>query len=109
MEISIESLGTGIAVLRPSGILNMENAYQIRDAVLVALERGDARVVLDLQSVDFMDSTALGSIIGSLKSARDVGGDLRIASPSWQVKLVLQLTNMDRVFTVYDGAEAAYA
>jgi anti-sigma B factor antagonist len=109
MDIRIESLGDGIAALRPRGSLNMENASQIRDAVQVALKRGEPRIVLDLGEVDFMDSSSLGSIIGSLKSAREADGDLRLAAPSWQVKLVLQLTSMDRVFTVYDQAEEAYA
>ncbi|MCU1534627.1 MAG: anti-sigma factor antagonist, partial [Glaciihabitans sp.] len=68
-----------------------------------------SRVVVDLTRVEFMDSSGLGALVSGMKAARLAGGDLRIASPTEQVKLVLQLTNMDRVLPAYDDAETAFA
>jgi anti-sigma B factor antagonist len=109
MEITLQEIGGGIAVLHPVGRLNMVSASRLRDSVAAAVARGDTRIAIDLSEVDFMDSSGLGAIIGALKTVRQEGGDLRIAAPSWQVQLVLQLTNMDRVLIAHDNAETAFA
>jgi anti-sigma B factor antagonist len=55
-----------------------------------------------------MDSSGLGALIGCLKAARQAGGDLRIAAVQPQVKMVLELTSMDRVLTSYASADEAF-
>jgi anti-sigma B factor antagonist len=55
----------------------------------------------------FIDSSGLGAVIGGLKTARQAGGDLRIASLTPQVASVLQLTNLDRVLRPYDSVAGA--
>ncbi|MBC7590775.1 MAG: STAS domain-containing protein [Salinibacterium sp.] len=69
---------------------------------------GPAAGRVDLSDVDFIDSSGLGALIGGLKAARQAGGDLRIAAPNEQVRLVLQLTNMERVLTAYPAASSAF-
>ncbi len=54
-----------------------------------------------------MDSSGLGALVASLKRARQAGGDLRIASLTPQVQMVLQLTNLDRVLRPYASVEEA--
>ncbi|MCU1509343.1 MAG: anti-sigma-factor antagonist [Glaciihabitans sp.] len=109
MEFSIVDRDGDIAVLRLNGRLNMVSAGRVRDAVATAVADGRSRVVVDLTRVEFMDSSGLGALVSGMKAARLAGGDLRIASPTEQVKLVLQLTNMDRVLPAYDDAETAFA
>jgi anti-sigma B factor antagonist len=55
-----------------------------------------------------MDSSGLGALVACLKSARQAGGDLRIAAPSEQVTMVLELSNLDRVLVGYASAGDAY-
>ena len=49
----------------------------------------------------------LGALVGSLKTARQAGGDLRIAAPSEQVQMVLQLSNIDKILRTYPDGDAA--
>jgi len=95
-------------VVRPEGNLNMASAAELRTAVEQAILEGPSRVVVDLQGVPFIDSSGLGALIGCLKTARDHGGDLRIASPGAQVTMVLKLSNVDRVLLSSPSVEAAY-
>jgi anti-sigma B factor antagonist len=97
-----------VAVIRGEGRLNMVSAPRLRDAVAAAVADGRPRVVVDLSPVDFMDSSGLGALVGCLKTARQAGGDLRIAAPSEQVTMVLQLSNLDRILTSYATPEDAY-
>jgi len=62
---------------------------------------------VDLSSTEFMDSSGLGALVAGLKTARQAGGDLRIASPSAQVQTVLSLTNLDRVLRAHETVEQA--
>lgn len=98
----------GVVVLRPAGRLNMVAAPAMREAIASVVNGGKARVAVDLSGVDFIDSSGLGALISGLKSTRQAGGDLRIAGANDQVKLVLSLTNLERVLTPYDTVENAY-
>lgn len=108
MDFERENLGDGVAVVRGVGRLNMVSAPHLREAVAGAIADRRPRVVVDLSGVEFMDSSGLGALVGCLKTTRQAGGDLRIAAPSDQVTMVLQLSNLDRILTSYANAEAAY-
>ncbi|HEY8588938.1 MAG TPA: STAS domain-containing protein [Naasia sp.] len=109
MDFTVSTIPGDVAVLRLSGKLNMVSASALRDAITSLLEAGQRRLVADLADVPFMDSSGLGALIAGLKSARQAGGDLRIASVGEQIRMVLQLTNMERVLTPYDRPEEAYS
>lgn len=108
MDITVKDLGDGVAVLQLDGRLNMVTASCLRDHVGSAVASGQNRIAVDLTGIEFIDSSGLGALINGLKTARQAGGDLRIAAPNDQVKLVLQLTNMERLLTAYDSAETAF-
>lgn len=86
----------------------MVAAPAVREAVTKIVDSGRSRIAVDLSGVDFIDSSGLGALISGLKSTRQAGGDLRIAGANDQVKLVLSLTNLERVLTPYDTVENAY-
>ena len=109
MDYTVKDLGGGVAVLSLDGRLNMVSAARLREAVTSTVAKGHVRIAVDLAKVDFMDSSGLGALISGLKTARQAGGDLRIAAPSEQVKLVLQLTNMERVLLAHESAETAFS
>ena len=58
------------------------------------------RVELELGSVDFMDSSGLGLIIGRLERAGEVGGKLVLRNPSKRVEKVLSLAGIERIVTI---------
>jgi anti-anti-sigma factor len=98
----------GVVVLKPEGRLNMVAAPAVREAVASIVDGGRSKVAVDLSGVEFIDSSGLGALISGLKTTRQAGGDLRIAGANDQVKLVLSLTNLERVLTPYDTVENAY-
>jgi len=97
------------AVLQPTGRLNMVAAPAFKDLVEETVAAGRARIVVDLAEVTFIDSSGLGALIAGLKTARQAGGDLRIADVPEQVMTVLRLTNLDRVLRAHTSvAEASH-
>jgi anti-sigma B factor antagonist len=108
MKFHTKELGEGVLVVHLDGKLNMVDAPRLRDLINAHVEAGDNRIAIDLTKVVFMDSSGLGALIHGLKITRQAGGDLRIAAPTEQVKLVLELTNMERILKTYQDAETAF-
>lgn len=96
-----------VVVLAVSGRLNLSSASRLKAEVDAGISNGDTRIVLDLSALDFIDSSGLGAVIGGLKTARQAGGDLRIANPGEQVLTVLGLTNLDRILRPFPSVQDA--
>ncbi|GAA4195432.1 STAS domain-containing protein [Gryllotalpicola kribbensis] len=94
-------------VLAPEGKFNLVAAPPLKSRIDDLVAEGRARLIVDLHAVDFIDSSGLGALIGGLKTARQQGGDLRIAAAGAQVKAVLKLTNLDRILAPYETVEEA--
>ena len=107
MELEDRQIGPATSVVVCRGRLNLATAPEFRAYVDAVLDEGVSRVVVDLTGTTFIDSSGLGALIGCLKRARSAGGDLRIAGPSEQVRMVLGLTNLDRVLRPHDDLDEA--
>lgn len=107
IEFETEQQDGGGVVVRSRGRLDMVAAPQLRALVTQTVAAGAGRVVVDLQETTFIDSSGLGALIAGLKTARQAGGDLRIARPGEQVRMVLELTQMHTVLRPYESVEAA--
>ena len=107
MSVSIDSAPGGITIVRPSGRLDMLTAAQLKQDLVKIVGEGQPRLVIDLAGVTFIDSSGLGALIGGLKVARQAGGDLRIAQPNQQARVILQLTTLERVLKPYATIEEA--
>lgn len=97
----------GVAIISASGRLDRVSASQFRHRVSALVGEGRNRLVADLGGVDYIDSSGLAALISGLKSARESGGELRIAALGKQVRLALELTSLDRVLRPYEGVDAA--
>ena len=90
-------LGTGVQVVSAEGDLDLHNTTQLAEA----LESTDhPRVILDLTEVPFIDSTALGTIVASIKSMRSQGRELLVVAGNPAVARVISITGLERVFSV---------
>lgn len=88
--------------------LEASNAPDLRDLLLGRIETGNEQIVLDLQKVAFMDSSALGALIAGIKKMRGLG-TLVVSGANGPVLQLLQLTRMDKVFALYPSLDAAMA
>lgn len=61
------------------------------------------KIVLNLEGVDHVGSKGLGMLVELFVSAKNRGGELKLASPHDNVKELLRRTNLDSVFTVYEN------
>ncbi len=64
-------------------------------------------VVVDLSSVDFVDSAGVGVLVGLFKNSRLRGGRARFCGLTPGVRSVLEIIQLDRIFEIYDDVETA--
>ena len=107
LEVQTRQAENGATVVAPTGRLDVAGAPALKDAITEVVKNGPPRVVIDLEGVSFVDSTGLGSVISALKQIRSNQGELRLAAPNQQVRVVLELTTLDRVFPYYATVEEA--
>lgn len=97
-----------IATVELSGRLDALEAAPLREILSGHLQIGKRRIVVDLSTVDFVDSAGLAALVKGMKDARSEGGDLRLVAPTNPDALrVFELTRFDKVFTMSDSLENA--
>lgn len=74
----------------------------ISDGLHRILEDGNKNVSLDLAELDFMDSSALGVLVSSLKHARKDGGDVVLRNVNPRIMSLLKLTRLHEIFEVHE-------
>ena len=95
-----EVLENGTAlVVRLAGELDLYNAEAVRTALLAAVERAPERLVVDLEAVRFVDSTALGVLI-EVRSKLPDRRAFVLAAPGLETRRALEVSGLDRHFTV---------
>ena len=106
MKISA-SLINDIKVLEISGSFDIYTAEPIRSWLDQNVCDPPANVIIDLSGVNFIDSTALAILVQGIKRARERNGDIRLCGLQQPVRMVLELTRLDRVFEIFPTRELA--
>jgi len=105
---------SGAAVVTLQGELDAHDASRLREHFAAALadaseDASSPRLVLDLEAVDFLDSTALGAIVGALRRTREAGGEVGIVLPAGSARRIFEITGLDAILDVYPSRAAALA
>lgn len=95
-----------IKVIRPEGMLDASKSAVFRQQIQEVIATGCNLVLVDLEKINFMDSSGLGALVLALKLLREKGGKLFLMSPNEQVKMLFDLTNTAHFFEIVkDKAE----
>ena len=100
------SMDLGVHVIEPSGILDGTQTNAFRQQVDAALEKDTKILLVDLKDITFVDSSGLGVLVACLKNARTSGCKMYVCSINDQIRMLFELTSMDRVFEVLPDREA---
>ena len=96
----------GAVVVSLAGELDLYNAEEVRGALLDACSGEPEVLVVDLEQVRFIDSTALGVLIEARSRLGDRGG-FRLAAPGLETRRALEVSGLDRHFLVHDTVAEA--
>ena len=97
----------GYTVCRPVGELDAFTVSQFRQALADLVSK--KQLVIDMSSVPFVDSAGLGALIGGIRRARELGGDVAVSCSRPTLTRLLKTTGFDRIVTVVETVEQAAA
>ncbi|PSR17340.1 sulfate transporter [filamentous cyanobacterium CCP3] len=99
-------MSANVQVVEPTGILDSTKAEVFRQSVEDLLQNGADIILVDLKNITFIDSSGLGTLVVLLKKIRGLNRSFCICSMNDQVKMLFELTSMDRVFEIYEDRQA---
>ena len=102
-------LREGLGLVDVAGEVDIFTAPRFKDDLVAIVDDGAIDVIVDLSRVDFIDSTALGVLIGGIKRLHPLGGSLALVATTRPVTRVLEITGLARVFAVYASRDEALA
>ena len=98
------------AILDISGDIDLAHSTEVRRLVLSEFrEKKTPRVILNLNDVNYIDSSGVASLVEGLKAARDVGARFILFGLNTTVREVLQLSKLVRIFEICESEEQAVA
>jgi anti-sigma B factor antagonist len=108
-SLQLESItaGADCAVLRVGGEVDVYTAPQLREHVIKLIANGTRHIVADLSDVEFLDSTGLGALVGSLKRLREQDGSLALVATASKILTVFRVTGLNRVFAFHPSVSEA--
>ncbi|GAB1539257.1 STAS domain-containing protein [Scytonema sp. NUACC21] len=98
-------MNPSVNVLQLSGVIDGSRGNELRSEVKDIMATGANIVLIDLQDVKFIDSSGLGALVSAMKVVRNSGGKLYVCSMNDQVKMLFELTKMDRIFERFRDRE----
>lgn len=111
MSIKTRTIQHGrVAIFDLKGSLTgNEETDELRSSVADFLEQGNKYLVINLQKVNYVNSTGIGAIIGAHASYRKSGGEVRLAGVGSHVRNLLAVTRLVDIFEVFETVEEAIA
>ena len=91
-------LRSGVAVISVFGDADLRIAPRLRAELERLSREGQRRIVVDLSTASFVDSSALGVLMAAAKRQRPLEGRIRVVAPSTYVRRIFELTLLDRLF-----------
>lgn len=99
------SFSAPLRVVQPTGILTATTASQLTQDIKDCLDGKVKTVLLDLQSVDFIDSSGLGTLVSIHTKLRLAGSKLYLCAPNDQARNLFDISDMDRIFEIFPSRE----
>lgn len=115
MQINLQSIdatsgqGRTVAVVGLAGRFDAHEVPQVRQTLAEAAESSNGYVVVDLGGVNFVDSSGLACLVQGMKHCRERGADQVLCNLQQPVRIIFELTRLDRAFTITASVDAAVA
>jgi anti-sigma B factor antagonist len=94
-------------VLAVRGEIDLFTAPELKQVLAESIEAGRIRIIVDLTDTTFLDSTALGVLIGAVKRLRSRDGALAIVNIDDNIAKTFEITGLDQIFTIVPTRDEA--
>ena len=108
MELTVSSRQEGAhTVISVSGEIDVYTAPSLRERLNELVAAGHYDLIVDMEGVEFLDSTGLGVLVGGLKRVRSHDGTLRLVCAQEKILKVFRITGLTKVFPIHATLDEA--
>ncbi|MGH2748681.1 MAG: anti-sigma factor antagonist [Actinomycetota bacterium] len=108
MELGIDVHKTDShSVVDVKGEIDVYTAPKLREKLIELVSEGSYDVVVNLEGVDFLDSTGLGVLVGALKRVKAHDGSLALVCTQDKILKIFKITGLTKVFPIHDSVDEA--
>lgn len=97
------------AVVELQGEMDTYTTPRVRETMLRLLNDGCRHLIVDLRQASYLDSSALGALLGAHRRARERGGGVHLVSPTRAVHRLLEITRLTMAFAIHASEHEALA
>ena len=104
MDLSLETRHEGgLTIIEVGGEIDVYTAPKLRDKITELVGYGEYNLVIDMEKVDFLDSTGLGVLVGGLKKVRAHDGSMRLICNQERLLKIFRITGLAKVFVIHSS------
>jgi len=109
MSIKEKIVGDIVILSLKGNLMGEPDTTDLRDKIYSLLQDNFINIVLDLAKVKWVNSSGLGTLISSMTSIKNKGGELRLANVTDKVESLFVITQLIKVFKTYETVDRAVA
>jgi anti-sigma B factor antagonist len=99
----------GIEIVDVEGEIDVYTAPRLRELLIELVNNGYYQLVVNMEKVEFLDSTGLGVLVGGLKRVRAHDGSLDLVCTQERILKIFRITGLTKVFGIHDTVDEAIA
>jgi anti-sigma B factor antagonist len=108
VDLSLATRAEGVrTVVEVGGEIDVYSAPRLREKIAELVEAGQYELVIDLEKVEFLDSTGLGVLVGGLKRVRTHDGSLSLVCTQERLLKIFRITGLTKVFEIHPDVASA--
>ncbi len=110
MKLNSRTAAQGdIKILELAGRFDAYEVPPVKESLQKGAQKKPAQVVINLGQVNFVDSSALATLVQGMKHCRENNGDLHLCHLQQPVRIIFELTRLDKAFAIFATEEEAVA
>jgi anti-sigma B factor antagonist len=109
LTLNVHAEPSGFTVIEVSGEIDVYTAPKLREKLIGLVEEGSYQLIVDMEGVEFLDSTGLGVLVGGLKRVRAHDGWIDLVCTQGRILRIFRITGLNKVFRISDTVAEATA
>ncbi|GAA1658577.1 anti-sigma factor antagonist [Fodinicola feengrottensis] len=110
MELKLATRVEGArTIVEVGGEIDVYTAPRLREKLIELVGAGRTQIVVDMERVEFLDSTGLGVLVGARTRVNAQGGSLRLVCTQDRILKIFRITGLENLFPIYASVTEAVA
>ena len=109
MDLKVNDYTTddGLTVITVEGEIDVYTAPKLREKLIDLVNKGNFHLIVNMEKVEFLDSTGLGVLVGGLKRVRAHDGTLDLVCTQERILKIFRITGLTKVFGIHGSVQEA--